>query len=271
MKFASVAAGWLLAVCSPHDSNAQVSLTTDARADSLPIEQGYYVRSDTPCQQASNATLTHYNGKSFGQAHLECRAPTIRKLGDGSYQVAEQCRDTQGRSGAWTPLTIGYAVVSRTAFISTTPFEKAKYRICKQSDLPEPWSTSDLVRASTEAVTPDEMAPVAHNGSQMVWTKTKNGRVEIRYSIPQPGLSAKEGELLFEGQVDIRGRYTGTAYVFKNGCPPAPYDVEGNDVRGNIVLVGNAPIRERESCAIVGSKLRGRNSRLIFSFEPDES
>ena len=105
----------------------------------------------------------------------------------------------------------------------------------------------------------------------MVWTKTKNGQIEIRYSIPRPGLSVKEGDLLFKGQADIRGRYTGTAYVFKDGCPPAPYAVEGNDVRGNIILVGNAPIREPGSCEIVGSKLRGRNSRLIFSFEPDES
>jgi hypothetical protein len=115
------------------------------------------------------------------------------------------------------------------------------------------------------------MAPVAHNGSQMVWTRTENGRVEIRYSIPRPGLSVKEGDLLFEGQAELRGRYTGTAYVFKDGCPPAPYAVDGKNVRGDIFLVGNAPIRKSGSCEIIGSKLRGRNSRLIFRFEPDES
>lgn len=270
MKFAPVAAVWLAVVCFPHDLNAQVSPSTHAGADSLPIERGYYVRSDTPCQQASNATLTLYDGISFGQAHAECRSPAIRKLDDGSYRVTEQCRDTQGRDGAWMPLTTGYAVVSRTEFVSTTPFERASYRICKPSDLPEPWRTNGLAPASTEVVPPDEMAPVGHNGSQMVLTKTWNGRrVEIRYSIPRPGLPVKDGDLLFEGQSNIRGKYTGTAYVFKDGCPPAPYAVEGNDVRGDIVLFGNAPIREPGSCAIVGSKLRGRNSRLVFSFEPD--
>ena len=270
MKFAPVAAGWLAAVCFPCDSNAQVSVSANAGANSLPIERGYYVRSDTPCEQASNATLTLYNGMSFGQAHAECRKSATRKLDDGSYQITEQCRDTQGRGGTWTPLTTGYAVVSRTEFRSTSPFEKASYRICKQSDLPEPWSTNDVVLAS-EAALPKEMAPVAHNGSQMVLTKTENGRVEIRYSIPRLGLSVKEGDLLFEGQAGVRGRYTGTAYVFKDGCPPAPYTVEGKDVRGDIVLVGNAPIRKPGSCEIIGSKLHGRNSRLVFRFEPDKS
>ena len=269
MKFALVAAGWLAAVCFPCNSNAQVSIS--AGAGSLPIERGYYVRSDTPCAQASNATLTFYDGMSFGQAHAECRKSATRKLDDGSYQITEQCRDTQGRGETWTPLATGYAVVSRTEFISTSPFEKASYRICKQSDLPEPWSTNDVVLASTEAALPQEMAPVAHNGSQMVLTKTENGRVEIRYSIPRPGLSVKEGDLLFEGQADLRGRYTGTAYLFKVGCPPAPYPVEGKDVRGDIVLIGYAPIRKPGTCEIIGSKLSGRNSRLIFSFEPDKS
>lgn len=269
VKLAPVAAVCLAVVCFPYDSNAQVSPSTHAGADSLPIEQGYYVRSDTLCQEASNATLTLYDGKSFGHAHAECRSPAIRKLDDGSYLVTEQCRDTQVRDGTWMPLTTGYAVVSRTEVVSITPFEKASYRICKPSDLPEPWRTNGLVPASTEAVLPDEMAPVSHNGSQMVLTKTRNGRVEIRYSIPRHGLPVKDGDLLFEGQSNIRGRYTGTAYVFKDGCPPAPYAVEGNDVRGDIVLFGNAPIREPGSCAIVGSKLRGRDSRLVFSFEPD--
>jgi hypothetical protein len=107
------------------------------------------------------------------------------------------------------------------------------------------------------------MAPVAHNGSQMVWTKTENGRVEIRYSIPRPGLSVKVGDLLFEGQADLHGRYTGTAYVFKAGCPPAPYPVEGKDIRGDIVLVGNAAYSEARNLRDRWLKLT--RAQLAFS------
>lgn len=113
-------------------------------ADSLPIERGYYVRSDSPCQQASNATITLYTGISFGTAHAECRAPVIEKLPDGSHQITEQCRDTEVDDAPWTAVTARYAVRSRTEFIGTTPFERAAYRYCKQSDLPEPWRTTDL-------------------------------------------------------------------------------------------------------------------------------
>ena len=123
---------------------AMLSAAGTARADSLPIERGYYVRSDIPCQQASNATITLYNGTSFGNAHIECRKPAIRTLADGSYQITEPCRDTQGRGGPWTVFTAQYAVLSRTEVISTTPYEKASYRYCKQPDLPEPWRAIDL-------------------------------------------------------------------------------------------------------------------------------
>ena len=113
-------------------------------ADSLPIERGYYVRSDSPCQQASNATITLYTGISFGTAHAECRAPVIENLPDGSHQITEQCRDTEVDGTPWATVTARYTVRSRTEFIGTTPFEKAAYRYCKQSDLPEPWRTTDL-------------------------------------------------------------------------------------------------------------------------------
>jgi hypothetical protein len=124
------------------------------------------------------------------------------------------------------------------------------------------------VIAATAALHAQEMAPVAHNGSQAVWSKDTKGRVEIRYSMPRAGLPVKDGDLLFEGNVDTGGTYTGTAYLFKAGCAPAPYAVQGKDVGGDIVLVGQAPLRKSGGCELVGSSAGGRNSRLVFSFEP---
>jgi hypothetical protein len=80
---------------------AMLSMGTAARAgDFLPIERGYYVSSDTSCQQASNATIVLYNGVSFGSAHVECRKPLSKKLTADSYQITDHCRDMQGRGGS---------------------------------------------------------------------------------------------------------------------------------------------------------------------------
>jgi|SRR3954470_16920425 hypothetical protein len=120
-------------------------IASEARAQSLPLERGYYVQSDTPCQRASNATLTLYNGISFGQAHAECRKPVIRKLAEGcSYQVTKRCRDVQGRGGPWEISRASFAIRSRMEFVETTQFGTFSFRYCKQSDLPDPWNTIDL-------------------------------------------------------------------------------------------------------------------------------
>jgi hypothetical protein len=119
-------------------------IASQAWAQSLPLEMGYYVQSDTPCQRASNATLTLYNGISFGHAHAKCRKPVIRKLAEGSYRVTERCRDMQGRGGLWEKMSSSFAIQSRTEFVETTQFGTFSFRYCKQSDLPDPWNTIDL-------------------------------------------------------------------------------------------------------------------------------
>jgi hypothetical protein len=113
-------------------------------ADRLPIQPGYYVSADTPCQKASNAILTLFDGVSFGNAHAECRKPSTRKLPDGSYQLTGQCRDMQVDGTRWQKTTENYAVVSPTEVIETNAFGKFQYRYCKQSDLPDPWNAVDL-------------------------------------------------------------------------------------------------------------------------------
>ena len=120
-----------------------IAASADA-ADTLPIQPGYYVSTDTPCQKASNATLTLFDGVSFGNAHAECRKPSIKKLPDASYQLTRQCRDMQVDGTPWQKITENYAVVSPSEVIETNSFGKFQYRYCKQSDLPDPWNAVDL-------------------------------------------------------------------------------------------------------------------------------
>ncbi|MBV9459539.1 MAG: hypothetical protein JO141_18745 [Bradyrhizobium sp.] len=115
-----------------------------AAADLLPIDRGFYVESHTACGRASNATITRYNGTSFGNAHTECRKPVAQKLPDGSYKITEQCRDMQGSGGPWTAMAATYVVLSRTEFALTNRYGKFSYRYCERSDLPDPWNKIEL-------------------------------------------------------------------------------------------------------------------------------
>jgi hypothetical protein len=115
-----------------------------------------------------------------------------------------------------------------------------------------------------------EMALVLHNGSLAIFTRDDRHQVEIRYEQPRPGLPVAKGTLLFSGTYDNkRGYYSGTAYTFKQGCDPAPYAVSGKDSGPGIVLVGIAPHRDPHSCAVIGDVVSGKNSRLVFEFEPE--
>uniref|UniRef100_A0A9E7ZWQ4 Uncharacterized protein n=1 Tax=Bosea sp. NBC_00436 TaxID=2969620 RepID=A0A9E7ZWQ4_9HYPH len=104
-----------------------------------------------------------------------------------------------------------------------------------------------------------------HNGSTMVINE-QTGR--IVYEEPKASIAGTvpKGAILFEGKFDGK-RISGTAYVFKKGCDPAPYQVSGRveDRKGfgsRIVLTGPAPKRDRNSCAIVGTT--ATHSRLVF-------
>jgi len=87
-----------------------------------------------------------------------------------------------------------------------------------------------------------------HNGSLMFLVEGENNSRSIYYQFPRPTMTeigARQGTLLFQGY-EANGRWFGTAYLFKRGCPPIPYSVEGslysNDRGGwHVHLRGAAP------------------------------
>jgi hypothetical protein len=94
----------------------------------------------------------------------------------------------------------------------------------------------------------------AHNGST-VYLVAQGASREFHYEQPRPGITnegPRKGTLLFKG-VAREGNYEGTAYIFKRGCRPAPYQVSGPilDDSRRVLMRGNAP-KLNERCQVTG-------------------
>jgi uncharacterized protein len=111
---------------------------------------------------------------------------------------------------------------------------------------------------------PESVMALGHNGSTVQMRTTGDNRVEMRYTSVRPGIPAREGALLFRGTTTANGRIRGTAYVFKRGCPPAGYEVSGEQTNSRIVLHGAAPVHG-DGCDIIGYDASSHNARLEFT------
>jgi uncharacterized protein len=116
---------------------------------------------------------------------------------------------------------------------------------------------------SSPSNVPTETTVLGHNGSTIQMTKTGNV-VEMRYSSVRSGLAAPVGALLFRGTVTSSGHIEGTAYTFKRGCPPAPYQVSGQQTNKQIVLLGRAPVHDKSSCDVVAYDPAAASASLVF-------
>lgn len=129
----------LLAVLLPHVSAAGDAPTVAQ----LPLQRGYYVASDTPCREASNATLLLLRRDGVGGARDFCEFVRIERVGASSYRVVEKCMDFQGSDAA-----IGvsfYQIQSETRFTVTNEQGwRSSARYCEQSSLPSLWRDNDI-------------------------------------------------------------------------------------------------------------------------------
>lgn len=108
-----------------------------------------------------------------------------------------------------------------------------------------------------------------HNDSLMV-VDSKRGL--IIYKEPKPSISKtiKPGDVLFRGEpwdmYDSNAAIRGTAYVFRKGCKPEPYQVTGGLSRTwhKLVLRGDAPVRKKGSCEVASYSKEGGNAELVF-------
>ena len=120
----------------------------------------------------------------------------------------------------------------------------------------------------------DERYEAWHNGSRMMVTIEEDAFV-ITYEKPKRSLrkhGVRSGTVLFSGHIDGR-RVEGEAFVFRDGCDPEPYQVEGiyNSDQRSFTLKGASPRRETGGCEIVDYVNSGSNAKLKFSRASDDA
>lgn len=108
-----------------------------------------------------------------------------------------------------------------------------------------------------------------HNGS-LVRLELKEKKVRLVYAQPRGILGTagvKQGTVLFDGEIKSDGRYAGYAKLFRKGCEPVDYFVEGSrdNNKGEILLQGQSPIYAGDGCKITGYTEEGSASSLKFT------
>jgi len=109
-----------------------------------------------------------------------------------------------------------------------------------------------------------------HNGSLM---SVDHERGLIIYKEPKESIASvvRPGDVLFEAEspwdmYDTSARLVGNAFVFKKGCRPKAYRVEGGvgQTWHTVELKGEAPVWKKGSCEIAGLTKKGGNANLKF-------
>lgn len=121
----------------------------------LPLQLGFYVAADTPCANASNATLLLLRADGIGGARDFCQFLSIRQLSAQDFLVTESCADFQASEAEQR--LVRYQIIDAVSFklsrvntdqpvlsqpSDTEVFYQGFY--CPQSSLPEPWRDNDL-------------------------------------------------------------------------------------------------------------------------------
>ncbi|PZQ97960.1 MAG: hypothetical protein DI533_12570 [Cereibacter sphaeroides] len=110
----------------------------------LPLKRGFYVSSDTPCGQASNATLSAVTRKGISYAQAECIISAIDRTAPTRFDVTDSCTEiATGNSLGENTTTYDIPDDQTYVFIAEgAPSGGSRY--CAQNELPEPWAHNDV-------------------------------------------------------------------------------------------------------------------------------
>jgi hypothetical protein len=128
---------------------AQPAATGSAatQAGRLPLRRGYFVAADTPCNRASNATVSLVTGDGMNGSRTVCRFEKVEPQGGGRFRVTQSCQELGGwgREAAPDVSTILFEIPDETRF--TVRWEggsTTSSRFCPQSAMNEPFRSNDI-------------------------------------------------------------------------------------------------------------------------------
>lgn len=111
----------------------------------LPLKRGFYVASDTPCGNASNATLSLLQRDGIGGARDFCKFERIGKTGATTYRVTEKCGELWGRGAEEETHTAVWTITDDRSYSRKTDAGwESSARYCEQSSLPADWRDNDI-------------------------------------------------------------------------------------------------------------------------------
>ena len=149
MRSIATAASLVLLLTGCGDGARPAADTTPAAAPAgttnrLPLATGYYVATDTPCDEASNATLSLFVGDALNGARDACAFTSVEATGPGAWRVTERCI-VIGEEGDGFTQTVAWTATDDRSFTRVTGSGwEHRARLCPQAELPEPWREIDL-------------------------------------------------------------------------------------------------------------------------------
>jgi len=109
----------------------------------LPLRRGFYVSSDTACEQASNATLGLLHARGLNGSRTDCVFESVESLGKARYRIVEQCAAIG--SGERLRMSVIWEILTPESFQRTEESGwQSRMRYCEQQALPEDWREIDL-------------------------------------------------------------------------------------------------------------------------------
>lgn len=205
------------------------------------------------------------NGRALWMVDVRCE---VREPGSNSASVVTGSGTAMLAQGAWggvaPPLGDVYVLEPEN------DLKGGKGRL--EVDNPGCASGIPIIRKQKASLSPPTLPtvvpsgrPWTHNGSE-VMIDPETGIVA--YSDPKASLRSvvKAGTVLFRGTLWPESAVKGTAYAFKEGCPPAPYPVRGqySEHAYRLTLRGPGPVRR--GCEVVGYSDSSPHAVLHFKY-----